>query len=58
MTYHIYVNNTCVRACLGEDEFKREWQYLKAFLELTNHRDDAILEFVECEAPNYLEASY
>lgn len=58
MTYHIYINNTCVRACLEEDEFKKEWQYLTAFLELTNQSKDAKLEFVECEVPNYSEASF
>ena len=58
MIYHIYMNDTCVRACLAEDEFKRQWQYFTAFIELTNHKDDARLEFVECEAPNYLEASF
>ena len=58
MTYHIYINNTCIRACLEEDEFKREWQYLTAFLELTNQSKDATIEYVECEAPVYTDASY
>ena len=58
MNYHIYINNTCIRACLEEDEFKKEWQYLTAFLELTNQSKDARLEFVELEAPSYTDASF
>lgn len=56
--YHIYVNNTCIRACLCEADFKKEIVGIKTFLELTNTAKDATLEFVECEAPSYTEASF
>jgi len=56
--YHIYMNNTCIRACLTESEFKKEMVGIKTFLELTNHNKDATIEYVECEAPTYMEASF
>ncbi len=56
--YHIYMNNTCIRACLNESEFKKEMVGIKTYLELTNHTKDATLEYVECEAPSYTEASF
>jgi hypothetical protein len=56
--YHIYMNNTCIRSCLTESEFKKEMVGIKTYLELTNHTKDATLEYVECEAPTYTDASY
>ncbi len=56
--YHIYMNNTCIRSCLTKTEFKKEMVGIKTYLELTNQAKDATLEFVECEAPSYTEASY
>ena len=56
--YHIYVNNTCIRSCLCEAEFQKEMVGIKTYLELTNHSKDATLEYVECEAPTYTEASF
>ena len=56
--YHIYVNNKCIKAALNECDFKREMQHIKAFLELTHLDEDAKLEYVQCEAPGYTEASY
>jgi hypothetical protein len=52
------MNNTCIRACLTESEFKKEMVGIKTFLELTNHNKDATIEYVECEAPTYMEASF
>ena len=47
--YHIYVNDQCVHAALGEDDFKREMTHIKAFLELTHLDNSAKLEYVRCE---------
>jgi hypothetical protein len=52
------MNNTCIRSCLTESEFKKEMVGIKTYLELTNHTKDATLEYVECEAPTYTDASY
>ncbi len=49
--YHIYVNNKCVKAALNESEFKREMQYIQAFLELTHLDNSAKLEYVKCDPP-------
>ena len=56
--YHIYMNNTCIRSCLTKTEFTKEMVGIKTFLELTNTAKDATLEYVECEAPSYTEASF
>ena len=56
--YHIYVNDKCVKAALNESEFKREMQHIEAFLELTHLDKSAKLDYVECEAPTYTDASY
>lgn len=56
--YHIYINDTCISSCLTESEFKKEMVGIKTYLELTNHTKDATIEYVECEAPNYREASF
>ena len=56
--YHIYVNNTCIRACLCEADFRKEIVGIKTYLELTDQLKSATLEFVECEAPSYTEASF
>ena len=42
----------------NEAEFKKEMVGIKTYLELTNHTKDAKLEYVECEAPTYTDASY
>ena len=56
--YHIYVNEVCVHAALTEDEFKREYSYIEAFLGLTGLDNSATIDYVKCDAPSYLEASY
>lgn len=56
--YHIYVNETCVHAALGEEEFKREMSHLQGFLELTNLDKSATIDYVRCDAPTYTEASF
>ena len=56
--YHIYINNTCVKASLNEDDFKKELSYLKAFLELTNLDKSAKIDYVQCDPPTYAEASF
>jgi len=50
--YHIYVNDVCVANCLNEEEFKKEFGYIKAFLELTNLDKGAKVDYVRCEPPN------
>lgn len=52
--YHIYVNNQCVRHNLDTEQFHREMQYIKAFLELTHLEDDAKIEYVQCDPPSTL----
>ena len=57
--YHIYVNQTCVKANLSEEEFNTEYKHLLAFLELTNLKDQAKLEYERCACEyNYAEASF
>ena len=56
--YHIYVNEQCVRSALSEEEFKREMSHIQGFLELTNLDKSATIDYVECEAPTYTDASY
>ena len=52
-TYHIYLNNTCIKCNLGESEFKNEMTCLNTFLELTNLTESAKLEYVVCDPPHY-----
>ena len=49
--YHIYLNDQCVRHCLSIDEFKKEMQYIEAFLQLTHLDNSARLEYVQCDPP-------
>ena len=56
--YHIYVNNTPVHVNLDEDDFKKEYSYLKGFLELTNLEKNAKIEYEELRTPLGIEASY
>ena len=56
--YHIYVNNTPVYVNLDEEDFKKEYSYLKGFLELTNLEKNAKIEYEELRTPLGLEASY
>lgn len=58
--YHIYVNSSCVRCNLNEDEFQKEMTYIKNFLELTNLSSDAKIDYVRCEPPmqTMYEGSY
>lgn len=57
-SYHIYVNDVCVKNNLDEENFRKEMSYLKGFLELTNLDKTAKLEYVQCEPPAYAEASF
>ena len=58
--YHIYVNQTCVKHCLSEEEFNNELKHIEAFLELTNLSDCAKVthEVVETSPKEFSEASY
>jgi len=57
--YHIYVNDTCIKANLSEEEFDNEYKHMSAFLELTNLTEQARLEFERCECDyDYTEASF
>ena len=56
--YHIYVNNQPVHVNLDEDDFKKQYSYLVGFLELTNLKKDATIEYEECETILGLESSY
>ena len=56
--YHIYVNEECIHASLTEDEFKREYGYIEAFLSLTGLDKSATIDYERCEPPTYREASY
>jgi hypothetical protein len=56
--YHIYVNGSPVYVNLEEEEFEKEYSYLKGFLELTNLGKDAKIEYEELRTPLGLEASY
>ena len=56
--YHIYLNDSCIVAALGEDEFKEKYASIKGFLELTNLGANAKLDYVRCEPPAYVDASY
>ena len=56
--YHIYVNDRPVKVAVPEEEFQKEYQYIEAFLELTNLTDAATIDYVRCEPPAYAEASY
>ena len=51
--YHIYLNNTCIKANLEEKEFKTEMTWLNNFLELTNLQSSANIEYVVCDQPQY-----
>lgn len=56
--YHIYINNEPVYVNLDEEEFSKQYSYLKGFLELTNLGKDATIEYEECETILGLESSY
>jgi len=56
--FHVYVNGACVKANLNKDELNHELQYLHSFVELTGLSNNAKIEFEECTAPNYAEASF
>lgn len=58
--YHIYINNSCVMNNLDKEQFEHEMTNIKAFLELTNHTEDANVEYVRCEPPaaSLAEGSY
>ena len=56
--FHVYVNGECVKANLKKDEFEHELQYLHAFMELTGSEEGATIEYEECSAPQYVEASF
>ena len=56
--YHIYLNGAPVYVNLDEDEFTKEYSYLKGFLELTNLDKDATIEYEELLTPLGIEASY
>jgi len=43
---------------LEEDEFDKQWSYLKNFLQLTNLEKNAKIEYEELSTPLGLEASY
>ena len=51
--YHIYVNERCFRHNLSEEQFNKEYTYIKAFLELTNLMGSAKIEYEQCEIPQY-----
>ena len=52
-TYHIYLNNACIKANLKRNEFEKEMCWLKSFLDLTNLTSSATIEYVVCDAPLY-----
>ena len=56
--YHIYLNDNCILPCLDENSFEEEYTNIKNFLELTRLDKTAKLEYVQCEPPAYVEASY
>jgi len=56
--YHIYVNGKCVKANLPKEDFDKEMHQLDYFLDLTNLRSSATIEYEECAAPEYAEASF
>ena len=56
--FHVYVNGECVKANLKKDELDKELRYLHSFVELTGHDKDATIEYEECQAPSYAEASF
>ena len=58
--YHIYVNGSCVKNCLSEEEFHNEMKHIQAFLELTNLQDCAKVTYEELETSQkeFSEASY
>ena len=57
-TFHVYVNGECVKANLNQEELDKELRYLHSFVELTGHENDAKIEYEECQAPPYAEASF
>ena len=59
-TYHIYLNNNCIRSNLSIAEFEKEYHWMHEFLQLTNLEEDAILDYVRCDPPScvLLEGSY
>jgi len=56
--FHVYVNGECVKANLNHEELNRELRYLHNFVELTGHDKDATIEYEECAAPSYADASF
>ena len=58
--YHIYVNDKCVKHNLQESEFRKEIQFIRAFLELTDLDNDAIVDYVRCDPPqeSLVDGSY
>ena len=58
--YHIYVNGSCVKNCLTEEEFEHELKHINAFLELTNLQNCAKVtyEALEVSQKEFSEASY
>ena len=54
--YHIYINNKCVANNLIETEFKKQYQHIQAYLELTNQIKSANIEYVQCDPPSLLLA--
>jgi len=59
-SYHIYLNDTCIKANLNPAEFEKEMSRIKGFLELTNLENIANIDYVRCEPPSrlMLEGSY
>jgi len=56
--YHIYVNGVCVESCVDEEDLDKELHYIKGFLELTNLVKNATIDYIRCDPPNYVEASF
>ncbi len=47
-------------ACLDKKAFAKEMSLIKAYLELTNQYNTAILDYVQCDPPsrNMIDGSY
>jgi len=56
--YHIYVNGKCVKANLQKEDFDREMRQLNCFLDLTNLKAAAKIEYEVCAVPEYTDASF
>ena len=59
-TYHIYLNNTCIKSNLNDQEFHKEMAWINNFLQLTKLDKAAKVEYVRCDPPSrvMLEGSY